>query len=297
MQTPAPSRKKTPRAARNGEGNGILQRIAPAQRLAEDAGKWHRIIVLPEKHTNAQIDWMDENDGSHGTINVRGQCAVFIFRKTSHALVLKQEAALLRLRVEDDATSWLQFVLDKVAHIPLWKLARRDKDIMDLINLFIESNAAFPESYFHHLGAVLSYHLLDALLNENEKTTAPATMDAERLNRVLNYIEQNLHGRIPIETLADVACMSLSHFKRLFKAGTGMAGRDYVFRERIRRAQTLLRQGRLRISEVAAHCGFSDESHLARCFRRYCQCSPGDFSKMSRSSLKMSHSSNSSEEK
>ncbi|MDF9832318.1 AraC-like DNA-binding protein [Ereboglobus sp. PH5-5] len=299
VPTPAPSHEKTPRAARNGGGNGILQRMAPAQRLIESAGKWHRIIVMPEKHTDAQIDWMDKNDDVLGSVTVRGQCAVFIARHTSHVLVLKQETTLLRFRVEDDAALWRQSVcpqpLEGIECRPLWKLARRDKGIMDLINLLIGSNATFPESYFHHLGAVLSYHLIDALHHENE--TAPATMDAERLNRVLDYIEQNLHGRISIETLADVACMSLSHFKRLFKAGTGMTGRDYVFRERIRRAQTLLRQGRLRISEVAAHCGFSDQSHLDRCFRRHCQCTPGEFLKMSRSSPKMSQPSNSSGKK
>ncbi|MDF9827060.1 AraC-like DNA-binding protein [Ereboglobus sp. PH5-10] len=273
--------------------------MTPAQRLVEDAGKWHRIILMPEKHTDAQIDRRDEKDRSAGCITIRGSCAVFVSRQTSFTLVLKKAAIVLRFRVEDDAALWRQSVcprpLEGIEYRPLWKLARRDKGAMDLIGLLIESTATFPESYFQHLGAALSYHFLDALLCENE--TAPATMDAERLNRVLDYIEQNLHGRISIETLADVACMSLSHFKRLFKSGTGMAGRDYVFRERMRRAQTLLRQGRLRIAEVAAHCGFSDQSHLDRCFRRYCQCSPGDFLKMSCSSPKMSQPSNSSGEK
>lgn len=192
---------------------------------------------------------------------------------------------MLRFHVDDDAAQWRQSVrsqpLDKVEHRPLWELARRDAGIMDLVRLFVESSrhqqAAFPESYFKHLGAALSYHLLGALLRENDKTTAPAAMDAERLNRVFDYIEQNLHGKISVKTLAGIACMSLTHFKRLFKAGTGMPGRDYVFKERMRRAQTLLRKGNMRIAEVAALCGFCDQSYLDRCFRRHCQCSPGDF--------------------
>lgn len=237
---------------------------------------------MPEAQTDTRIDWRNDNDGNSGIITVHGQHVVFIGRRINYVLDWKQNAMVFRFCVENDVAEWQQSVskypLCQVEHSSLWKLARCDTGITDLVRLGVKyasyQKPAYPDSYPKHLGSILSYHIINALICEKAKKSAPATMDAARMSRVLDYIEQNLHGKISMKALADAACLSLTHFKRLFKAGTGMSGRDYIFKERIHRAQALLQQGTMRIAEVADLCGFCDQSHLDRSFRRYCQCSP-----------------------
>ncbi|WP_425506232.1 helix-turn-helix domain-containing protein [Termitidicoccus mucosus] len=135
----------------------------------------------------------------------------------------------------------------------------------------------FPVDYFEHTGASLTFLLIDALAHEKESKAAPATLDAEQLRRILDHIDKNLDDKIEAGTLAGVARLSVTHFKRLFKATTGMTAGDYISRERIHKAQALLRQGDMTVADVAACCGFCDQGYMDRCFRRFCRCSPRDF--------------------
>ena len=238
---------------------------------------------MPEEKSEARVEWRDEKGEGSGDFAMHGQNVVFIHKDVSYALIWKQEAALLRFHA-DDLLLWQGTEarpLGKVEHGSLWQLARHGCGIMELTRLLIEINQrpkpAFPVTYFEHLGKALCFHLIDALTREKQEKLSPTTMDGERLHRVLAYIDKNLHGRIPVETLAGVACLSVTHFKRLFKASTGMTARDYVFKERIYKVQTLLRQGDVSAADVAALCGFCDQSHLDRCFRRFCRYSPRDF--------------------
>ncbi|WP_145928864.1 AraC family transcriptional regulator [Termitidicoccus mucosus] len=272
--------KETLHAACNGRDAGIF--LLSAQCLREETGERHRLIVMPEMKSEARIDWRNEKSGERGTFTVRGQNVIFIHKQASYALHWKQEALMLCFCAEDEAQPPAKKKpLDKVRHSPLWELARHDCIIMNVIRFLVESGhhtqPACHVSCFGHFCSALGFLLLDALTRGKEKKTAPATMNPERLQHVLDHIDKNLHGKIAVKTLADIACLSRTHFKLLFKASTGMPARDHIFRERIRRAQALLRQGGMRISEVAALSGFCDQSHLDRCFRRFCQCSPRDF--------------------
>ncbi|WP_161554684.1 helix-turn-helix domain-containing protein [Ereboglobus luteus] len=149
---------------------------------------------------------------------------------------------------------------------------------MDLIRLFVDCRSPdFGTAYFGHLGFALAFHLIDGLARDGENETAPPMMDESRLRRVIDYIDGNLHARIAAHTLAGVACLSGTHFNRLFKNSTGMTAGEYVFEKRIRLAQALIRRGGMRIAEIAVAAGFCDQSHVDRRFRRYCQCSPVDF--------------------
>jgi AraC-like DNA-binding protein len=71
-----------------------------------------------------------------------------------------------------------------------------------------------------------------------------------------------------IERVANECAISRSHFSRAFKNATGLAPHDWLRQEKIRRAEALLRTGRVPISRVAQECGFSDQSYFTRVFRQ-----------------------------
>jgi AraC-like DNA-binding protein len=69
-----------------------------------------------------------------------------------------------------------------------------------------------------------------------------------------------------VEKLARECKLSKAHFSRAFSRSVGMAPHRWLMKRRIEVAKETLRDGRLSMSDVAAACGFCDQSHLPRFF-------------------------------
>jgi AraC family transcriptional regulator len=97
------------------------------------------------------------------------------------------------------------------------------------------------------------------------------------LKRVQEYIAVNLAGHIALPDLARLACMSIGHFLRAFRAALGTTPYHYVLEQRLRRASALLRTTTLPISLIATECGFKTPSHLSSKFRARVGASPSSY--------------------
>ena len=94
-------------------------------------------------------------------------------------------------------------------------------------------------------------------------TNAHHSLGARRFARVCDFIQAHLDADLSLEELAQIAGLSAFHFARLFKAETGLTPHRYVTNARLERAMSLLQSGHAP-TQVAARCGFCDQSHLAR---------------------------------
>jgi AraC family transcriptional regulator len=90
-----------------------------------------------------------------------------------------------------------------------------------------------------------------------------------RLNRALDFINDNLSEELRLEALAGVAGFSPFHFHRIFSSIVGESPRDYIERLRLERAANflLMHPGKT-ITEIALDCGFSSHAAFARSFKR-----------------------------
>lgn len=98
-----------------------------------------------------------------------------------------------------------------------------------------------------------------------------------RLQRVLDYIEQNLAGEIRLGDLADAARLSANHFSELFRQSTGTSPYRYVLARRVECAKRLLGESMLGVLDIALAVGFSDQSHFSKVFRRTTGMTPGGY--------------------
>ena len=98
-----------------------------------------------------------------------------------------------------------------------------------------------------------------------------------RLRKVEDYVRERLAEEISIETLAELVELSPFHFSRVFKQATGMSPLQYVTRERITRAQQLIRETSRSLIEVALEVGYTSPSHFAKVFRRVTGVTPTEF--------------------
>jgi AraC-like DNA-binding protein len=92
--------------------------------------------------------------------------------------------------------------------------------------------------------------------------------------RICEYIDSNLEQKIGLDNLASLAGLSTHHFARAFHQSVGMPPHSYLLNRRLEQVERMLRDTQLPLSEIALATGFSDQSHLARHFRRRTGISP-----------------------
>lgn len=91
---------------------------------------------------------------------------------------------------------------------------------------------------------------------------------AGHYKRVLDYVAEHYAGPIAVEDLAEVAELSASHFSRLFKETIGDSPHQFVLNYRVEQAQRMLADPTRPLIDVALACGFSDQPHFSRTFKR-----------------------------
>lgn len=89
-----------------------------------------------------------------------------------------------------------------------------------------------------------------------------------RLRRLLDFLEARLAESVEVGDMAAVENISAREVQRLFRAHLGMSPKAYHRRRRLLRAQDLLRQTQMPVSEVALSCGFSSGADFSRAYRR-----------------------------
>jgi AraC family transcriptional regulator len=98
-----------------------------------------------------------------------------------------------------------------------------------------------------------------------------------QLRKVEDYVREQLAEEISVERLAELVELSPFHFSRVFKQTTGMSPLQFVTRERITRAQQLIRETSHSLIEIALEVGYTSPSHFAQVFRRVAGVTPTDF--------------------
>ncbi len=120
------------------------------------------------------------------------------------------------------------------------------------------------------LGGVLLRALHLRLFGEQaQRSTGP--LDLERLDA---FILDNLARRISVAELAQVACLSPSHFHAQFKDSVGLTPHQYLLKSRLDLAARLLRESGMPLIRIAEECGFSSQSALTNAMRRYLGLTP-----------------------
>lgn len=105
--------------------------------------------------------------------------------------------------------------------------------------------------------------------------SAQARAYAQRMNRVMDYVDRHLDVTVGLETLARVAHFSEFHFHRVFQAWCGETLGDYVRRRRLEVGALYLDHHReMSVLEVAVAVGFGSGEAFARAFRRHFGVSP-----------------------
>ncbi len=87
------------------------------------------------------------------------------------------------------------------------------------------------------------------------------------LRNVLDYIEAHLAQPLLLSDLAAQVALSEYHFARMFRQSMGVAPHQFVMQRRMVRANDLLLNSTLPLTDIALACGFSSASHFSNRFK------------------------------
>ncbi len=122
-----------------------------------------------------------------------------------------------------------------------------------------------------------------ALLRDDATSDNAASNDARRqpvpaptrsglapwqVGRVTAYFHQHLDQPIRVADLAAISRLSASYFSVAFRRSFGSSLRGFLSGLRVERAQNLMLSTTQPLSRIALDCGFCDQAHLSRQFRR-----------------------------
>lgn len=123
-----------------------------------------------------------------------------------------------------------------------------------------------PESIFPYLNHLTADQIL--VMATNNQYLAEEYRG--RINRVMDYIEQNMMQAFSLEELAAVANFSKYHFNRIFWAMTGETPFQFLTRIRMEKAASLLLMNpKESISEISEKCGFASLPVFSRNFKNH----------------------------
>lgn len=128
------------------------------------------------------------------------------------------------------------------------------------------------------------YHkVIEAVLTEllvsiyRSRGIQPRLGQFDSMEYALMYINEYFTTDVNIESLAESSNYSVSRFRELFKARTGVSPKTYILEKRIDYAKQLLRETKLSLREISQLTGFTDYPQFNKFFNRRLGMNPKEY--------------------
>jgi len=121
--------------------------------------------------------------------------------------------------------------------------------------------------FFHQIGQYLKSGSVPTIL--------PNTCDY--IVDVVDYLQHHWSEKLKITDLAEKFHVGTTKLKKDFKHITTETVHGYQLRMQVHAARNLLNSTELPLVQIAIECGFTDESHLIRSFRKILGMTPGEY--------------------
>ena len=141
----------------------------------------------------------------------------------------------------------------------------------------IEASEKVKDIYNICIRAVSEYTYAVAKLKKNQSLST-------RIKRCINYLQKNLHNNIIIDNIAGELNVSTKYLSIQFKKELGISISDYIQRERINEAKSLLAFTDFSYIEIGNYLNFSSQSYFITVFKKVTGTTPAVYRKQHYSS-------------
>jgi AraC-like DNA-binding protein len=120
--------------------------------------------------------------------------------------------------------------------------------------------------------------ILSQLMSRFFRTAALKSGDRDaRIKKCLTFIHENTGKEIPLSQLADIACMSVGHFIRMFRHELHCTPVEYINRKKIEKAQFLLLTTGMPVRDIAMELSVDNISYFNKLFKQHTGKTPGAY--------------------
>ena len=98
----------------------------------------------------------------------------------------------------------------------------------------------------------------------------------QRIKKVLDFIEDNLGEQLDLASLSKIACMSDTHFHRIFKRETQRTPFKFIEEMRMNKAYQQITEQQVTVQQLSLHLGYKDYETFSRAYKKYFSLSPDD---------------------
>jgi AraC family transcriptional regulator len=164
-----------------------------------------------------------------------------------------------------DAATTIQFELVPGGGAQMCLVFARVVNLLTSASRELEHSQEAAKNSLQRAASLLQAQLRCASAERQEPT--PALL-AWQMHLVDSYIDEHIGRPILVANLSALVELSEAHFSRGFKLAYGQPPHAYILRRRVELAAQLMLESRDPLSEIALRCGFHDQAHLSKQFRR-----------------------------
>jgi AraC family transcriptional regulator len=205
-------------------------------------------------------------------VTAKGQKVELLFLTFSASLVIQNAAAMRLIPPKSIVT----FTRDHL---------RGDRKLDGLIEEFAAELATEKPGRAIVMRALIEQLLVHILRNystprlSEELELSRVGLVDRRIRRSVELMHTQLDQDLTLKALAAASYLSPFHFARLFKKLTGLSPHNYLASIRATRAQLLLAETDLSVTEIGARVGYLSGSHFTKAFRLATGATPREFRK------------------
>lgn len=164
-----------------------------------------------------------------------------------------------------------------LAKLPLSQLI---KEILFYLLLHPKTNNA--KSLVGVMIETLSESLQGYANSSNQAEHMIGKIKDERVRKIVHLIQENLADKVSIEALAKQAGLSSRNLNRLMLQEIGLTPKQFLITARIEKAQVLLRESGVSVTEVAFEVGYNSLSQFIAAFRAQTGQLPSEVARLGR---------------
>jgi AraC family transcriptional regulator len=139
-------------------------------------------------------------------------------------------------------------------------------ELLESVGKELDGDREIAKSLLRRATSLIRVHIDRHALGE--EATRGSGLAGWQTRRLLLFIEARLDQPIQIKELSAIAKLSKAHFSRAFKRAFNSTPHSYIIRRRLEKAEALMLTSDLSLSDIAFHCGLTDQAHLCKLFRQ-----------------------------
>ena len=267
-------------------GMGMLKSYRNAQIIKDHGVRCavNRPSEFPlHHHDYYELEIVAEGELLHecnGKSMVIGRVDVYILSpKDVHRLVPFRKTKIYNICIytEQCSKSIARLLLDE--EYP--RFGRVDDDVMKELSALhsaLQEELGSSNQYREARTSALTTLLASRLF---EMSAAEVSLQTDQsystIAKAMSFIEAHLANPITLEEVASASGYSRTYFSRLFKEIVGINFKDYLERERVERASSLLENEKMSITEISYSVGFNSFSSFWRAFKKLKGVSPREW--------------------